>query len=432
MQNPCTTSAWRVPRALEDSLLALRRLGFEPPHRVDTTIALYETPVRASLRELQACVEARGAFVQDVKALVDRGIPVCVHARDPGDDPVGSWQAFCRTLAALSPSPAAAPLALCVYSHPLPLDVFQSVTDALFGRGPRYVYLDGLQMNTRLDGTARKRNRANWDALWTSCQSGQPLLPVYGGIARSSCPLLADEAADTVLPVSGLQLPADSACLPLRLNLARFTDNRGDIDEVRLTQSLRVGLAEADGLLDHLTWPTAAQRGDARANRRIAVVLTGIGDLVAARRADPTRLACLRDLEDLLGRLRETLEAASAELASVRGPLPSLDNICAANTWFEGSHGDAWQACFNAARQKTAVRHRSLLSLSPYAILPRSDHSDPGYTDLLPLLRYADTWSFADPASFAGWSCAQFRHFHERARATIQSSQASSLVAASV
>ena len=34
MQNPCRSLALRAPLAVEDSLLALRRLGFEPPDPV--------------------------------------------------------------------------------------------------------------------------------------------------------------------------------------------------------------------------------------------------------------------------------------------------------------------------------------------------------------------------------------------------------------
>ena len=78
------------------------------------------------------------------------------------------------------------------------------------------------------------------------------------------------------------------------------------------------------------------------------------------------------------------------------------------------------------------MRHRNLLAISPYAVLPRRSHAHAGFTDLLPVIRQADTWAFAPAASFDGWNINQFKHFHKRARAIIQGSQDAAVIAAGV
>ena len=64
MQNPCRSLALRAPLAVEDSLLALRRLGFEPPDPADAAITPYETAVRVSLRDVLATERGWDAFAQ--------------------------------------------------------------------------------------------------------------------------------------------------------------------------------------------------------------------------------------------------------------------------------------------------------------------------------------------------------------------------------
>ena len=85
---------------------------------------------------------------------------------------------------------------------------------------------------------------------------------------------------------------------------------------------------------------------------------------------------------------------------------------------------------FEAARRRAAVRHRNLLAISPYSVLPSQSACDPAYADLLPLLAIADAWAFSGGHRFEGWNLSQFKHFHTRARAIIQASQATTRIAA--
>jgi hypothetical protein len=78
------------------------------------------------------------------------------------------------------------------------------------------------------------------------------------------------------------------------------------------------------------------------------------------------------------------------------------------------------------------MRHRNLLVMSPYAIIPTDASPTADFSDLLPVIALADAWAFGAPPDFSGWTAAEYRHFHRRARATIQGSHSASFVAAGV
>jgi hypothetical protein len=386
--------------------------------------------IRVSVREALQDKDSCASLGSDLRHIEAAGARLCILPVDLGEDAVAceQWAKFCiwlRDCGVDSPD-------LCVHSHQIPLDEFCRTANCTLGAGQRFVLLDGLQMHSGGSRRAAERSAKNWSLLWHSRNKAWPLLPVYGGCVRSACPLLADEAADFVLPDTGLQAPAHAAYLPLNLDLARFADDAGYIDEPRLQRALAEGLQAADSLQDEMHWPFDAQRNDAAQNRRLAITITGIGDIVASRREDPADLSCLRELDQTIGYIRKLLNQATATLASERGPVPSLAQSCPPGDWFDGPHNEVWRKRFDAARRKAAVRHRNLLAISPYAVLPRRSHAHAGFTDLLPVIRQADTWAFAPAASFDGWNINQFKHFHKRARAIIQGSQDAAVIAAGV
>ena len=77
------------------------------------------------------------------------------------------------------------------------------------------------------------------------------------------------------------------------------------------------------------------------------------------------------------------------------------------------------------------MRHRNMLIISPYSVLPTTTCSA-GYMDLLPVLAYADAWSFADVPEFLDWNLDQYKAFHRRAWAVIQVRKTDTPVAARV
>jgi hypothetical protein len=294
------------------------------------------------------------------------------------------------------------------------------------------VFLDSLQMSAHGNPDIQDRADANWSFLWRQRNTERPVMPVYGGIVRSACPLLADEVAATVLPGSGLHSPVNAAWLPITLPLTRFATSDGQIEWPLLQAGIRQAVMLGEQMLDQVYWPDPGQRADARLNRRLAVEICAIGDLVVRQGEDPTRLECLNWLVEAIGRIRGQLHEESQRIAAEHGAIPALQEADHVSQWSAGPHRESWHQRWEDALRRSAVRHRNLLVMSPYSLIPTGASSAPAFSDLLPAIGLADAWSFAAPADFHGWNAAEYRYFHRRARATIQGSHSASFVAAGV
>src|SRR5690606_8091859 len=178
---------------------------------------------------------------------------------------------------------AAAGIGLSLHSHVVPLEAYRLLGTVLLGEGPRYVLLDGLQMRPPPEPQAQQAAVDNWRFLWRCRDTRRPLLPAYAAGVSTGCPLLGDEAADAILPGLGLQVPAGSAWLPLVIRLPAFADPAGRIARERLRRALSAAVGLGEALLDALAWPDPALERDAAENRRLAVELRGLGDVVARR-----------------------------------------------------------------------------------------------------------------------------------------------------
>jgi hypothetical protein len=89
-----------------------------------------------------------------------------------------------------------------------------------------------------------------------------------------------------------------------------------------------------------------------------------------------------------------------------------------------------WQRRWREAVAKWAVRHRNLLVMSPYSVLPSGDHDVKDFIDLLPALHHADAFAFSDPVSHGCRDADEYAAFHRRAFAVMERRNAASLVAA--
>jgi hypothetical protein len=103
-----------------------------------------------------------------------------------------------------------------------------------------------------------------------------------------------------------------------------------------------------------------------------------------------------------------------------------------AGRWSDEAHNRAWSERWQNAMVTAQVRHRNLLVMSPYSVLPRQGSISRDYVDLLPLIAHSDALSFACPPIFPGWTAAEFTAFHRRAWAVIQRRNAASFIAAGV
>lgn len=290
---------------------------------------------------------------------------------------------------------------------------------AVLGAGPRYVGVEPDQLRQ-----ARGAARPIWDSLWRSRQAEVSLWPVYGSEVRAVCDLLGAERATTVLPGQGLRVPAGTAWLPMRMNLARFAAPGGDLDWLGLHRALRRMLEVADLLFDRLTWSLAVQRNDAWLNRRLALQLTGLGELVRARGLYPQQLEALRTLDRDIAKIAALLHQETRRLAQERGTLPALTANDPTGAWHDSQQRENWRRRWRQAVEHAAVRHRNLLVLSPYSLIATQDSSYRGSADLLPVLRHAQVIAFAEPPLCAG-DLDDFCTFHSRASAVMSAGQSS-------
>ena len=408
-------------------VIELRRLGFEllQPGMAE----------RISVREVLRTGACGSSLLQRLANIANSSHPLCLTPVDFGDtgDAIHTWQRFCEILRESLPPPrSASSPGFCLHSHQLPLEAYCLIADAILGKGPRYLFLDSLQMEGHCNRLVEERTASNWMFLWRNRLHDRPVMPVYGGMVRSPCPLLSDEVAMSVLPVTGLQVPDNSAWLSVRLLLPHFAGASGRLDEERLLRVLRQAIRLADLLLEQQRWRCPLQRADAKSNRRLAVIVSGIGDLVCQEGRDPRDLASLRWLGRIIRRMHGELCKTSGRMAEQHGAIPALNHAHPDKCLPDGPHGAAWRSRFETAARKSAIRHRNLLAISPYSVLPTTRRFDTAFTDLLPIIAHADAWSFANPPAFTGWNATQFQHFHRRARAIIQGSQAASFVAAGV
>jgi hypothetical protein len=312
----------------------------------------------------------------------------------------------------------------------MPLQAFLLISAAVLGSGPRYALLDASQMRHHEDRRLQDEIDQNWSFLWRRRGATAPLLPAYATSVTTRCPLLNDEKATAVLPGLAIQAPPASAWLPIELRLGDFSDGRGRLCWESLQHALRACVDVGDRLLDHLSWPEAAQRSDACMNRRLAVSVGGIGDLVIERGADPADLRTLQWIDRTVLQISKILWHRSRALARRTEVLPALLHSDP-TAGFDGmARRQDWQRRWKHAVVKSAVRHRNLFVLSPYAVLPSTEHSVTDFIDLLPVLRRANAFSFANPVTHGCRNADEFAAFHRRAFAVMERRNAASLVAA--
>lgn len=317
---------------------------------------------------------------------------------------------------------------ICMHAHQAPLVPFLAATASV--PGPRYVLLDRAFFAHHCN--RRHARELDWQLLWRHRLGAAALSPAYAGTVRPGCRLLDDEAATSVLPVYGIQVPASSAWLPLGLYLPRFANGCGKLQWDRLSGAITAALDLTEEVMSRLHWPHPGQRADAIANRRLALSVNGLGDLVARRGLDPRQLDTLEWLTAIVRRIRDTLWLESGRLARSVGCLPALRDGDPSIRWNAGDHREHWKRRWQAALDEAAVRHRNMLVMSPYTVLPSDGNAAFGYTDLLPVIAFADAWSFTGVSCCGNLREHEFTIFHRRAWAVIRGREADSFVAAGV
>ena len=385
---------------------------------------------RVSLDALVGPGDALDRSLSLVYSALRAGIAVTVTVADPSAEAASDRlakfrQRFCEFLDAAAVDRQL--LGLCLSAGELPSPEFRTDFRRRLGDGPRYVLLPLGQFCHAATVT-----NDVWRLLQYSESGGPRFWPVYPAGVRSHCPLLSAESGGSVIPDTGITAPSGSAWLPIGLDISRFADASGSIDESRLDRALDGCIEFGDWLIDRLSWFDVRQQHDAQANRRLAVTVTGLGELVHRRGEDPASFRCLRDLDQVVTAIHEGLWLRSQRLAERLGPLPSLLEKQPSAAWRDETHRQDWLMRWRNTLSKVQVRHRNLLVLSPYAMLPSACPASPDYADLLPVLAHADAFSFAGPPSLAHWNTSDFKGFHQRIQALAERRNTASFVAAGV
>jgi hypothetical protein len=243
------------------------------------------------------------------------------------------------------------------------------------------------------------------------------------------CPLLSAERATAVATPLSLHVPADSAWVCMRVDLARFSTSAGRLDEEALRHALQSCVDIGDAMHDVVQWSSPGERHDAWLNRRLAIIVTGIGDLVAAAGDEPACHTELRRLNQVMLDIRRTLQSRSHVLANESDRLPAITLSDPSHRLPAGSVRDDWRRRWQQAVRVSLVRHRNLLVLSPWSLFPAEGPADLRYAEFLPLLRHADAVAFDKTVSTSHWNLNEFKRFCQRTQAVLQQRTATSLIA---
>ena len=267
--------------------------------------------------------------------------------------------------------------------------------------------------------------------VWQHVRAMRDLAPVGAllpAAVSSPCPQLPSEAASGVLVATLTPVPDNSAWVPLELDLRQYLGRGGAVKRTQLERALRDAVATGERRHDEARWPDAGQQFDSHANRRLAILVRGWGDVVASGQLAPDSLGALREVQSLAQHVVATLMAASRSIAAVHGHCPALD-ISGARV---RQHGEEMSARWCRAVGENAVRHRNLLALSPWDVFPRHAPADFRYTNLLPILTCANSVSFRREVDISHWSVKEFKGFIERVNAILRRSSEPSAIAEQV
>lgn len=254
-----------------------------------------------------------------------------------------------------------------------------------------------------------------WQRLW-EMRDLAPISAMLPAVVSSPCPLLPDETANAVLVATLTQVPSDSAWVPLEIDIANHVRSDGSVRRSSLDAALRDTVARGEQCHDVARWDSPRQHRDSVLNRRLSVFVRGWGDLVALQRVDPASLDTLQELRALAEHVATVLAEASRQLANQNGYCPALD-VGGARVL---QHGSEMNARWRRAIVENALRHRNLLTLSPWDVFPRHEPADVRYTNLLPVLNCANSVSFRRDVDIHHWNVKEFKGFYDRVSAILR------------
>lgn len=411
----------------------LELAGVELLSTLDSNGALASgVTLQANARETLASEGAAAQFRQQAFDILARGMRLSVSVCEVGEgtDANAAFSSVCDLLSS------------AMYDAAVPSDCVEMVIDAdvmapqiawrlrcqRLGDGPLHLLPGRSAMQPCRSHRDAGPQALFWPQLWRAHATGNVQVALAPAV-YSPCSLLSAETATGVLPGAAVQVPAGTAWLPMRIDLSRFADSGGCLQENAIERALCRSVEIGELLHDAVHWPTARMRHDAWLNRRLAIIVTGFGDLVRRRGQDPADFASLAELSQFLRWAQAMLLRQSRAVAQGIGNLPALELTDPSLTLPNGQQRNSWRARWHEASQLAAIRHRNLLVLSPWSVFPANEPADWRYADLLPLLGFADACAFPRRPALSHWNVNQFKGFHQRAWAVLQHREVSRQIA---
>lgn len=367
-------------------------------------------------------VQKPGAAAQFRRQAYDalvQGLPLCISITNPGGaaEAADRFRGLCQILRSTLEDTGAPPssVELLIEVSSMPPQSAWKWRCELLGEGPLHVMAPRSLMSPG-DAAEKRCHDRFWSQMWQLRGSGLVRVLCAPSVLPQ-CPLLTAEAATVVIPLVSLQAPQGSAWIPLHLDLGRFADDKGALRETAFEQALTRCVEIGDLLHDRVLWPTAQMRHDSWLNRRLAVTVSGFGDITQRRGYDPTRFASLAELSAVLRWAQGILRQQSQSIARRTQSLPALERSDPTRALPAGALRDGWRKRWQDAAESAAHRHRNLIAMSPWSVFPSAQAADYRYADLLPLLDFAHALSATELPSLVHWNVSEFKSFHQRAGA---------------
>jgi len=365
---------------------------------------------------------AAAQFRRQVFDALAQGLPLSVAVTNPGGvaESAGRFRNLCEILRTAVNDTGASPASveLLMEAGSMSPQTAWLARCELLGEGLLHMLAPRSLMRPDDRAIEKSHHDKFWLEIWQLRRAGQVRI-LCAPFVLPQCPLLSIEPATSVIPSVSLQAPQGSAWIPLQLNLSRFADDKGALSEAALEQVLCRCVEAGDVLHDLAHWPTAQMRHDSWLNRRLAIVLSGFGDIAQRRGYDRARFACLAELSDDLRWIENTLRGQSQALAKRTQSLPALEQSDPTRALPAGATSAGWRERWQHAVEFAAHRHRNLVVMSPWSVFPSAQAADYRYADLLPLLDFAHALAFTKPPPITGWNVSEFKGFYQRAWAVL-------------
>jgi len=415
---PFTTGSGRVEQLYRELEIA----GIELMHCVDRDgVIAAEVGLTVDASAVHESAAAATLFKEQLFDVLTAGSPLLVSILrlDAGGTASKVFSSVCDCIRGVALDVGISPMTIGIAVSALSPQAAWQLRCERLGEGPLFLLPGRELMCPDATALARAKHERFWLQMWHLRRTAM-LRPAYAQAVASQCPLLPDEVALSVLPTTAIQAPAGSAWLSLRLDVSRFADASGSTHDGALEQALCRAVEVGEELHELMAWPNAQMRHDAWLNRRLAIIVSGFGDLLRMRSLDPCDFAALQSLSATVTWAQTILLQQSRRLAAKIDVLPALRQADPSHALPCGQARNGWRDRWQLAMRQAAIRHRNILVLSPWCVFPAAEPADIRYANLLPLLGFADACSFSGAPDLKNWSPNQFKSFHQRAWAVLQ------------